>query len=67
MAPPNKNDDYEWFNGTEYMKYKINKLTGEVDEKSADNWFVGEDIVRFKVDKKLKDKKLKKNVMKNTS
>ena len=63
----NKNNDYEWFNGTDYMKYKINKLTGDVNEKPTDKWFVGEDVSRFKVDKKLADKKLKKNTKKNTS
>ena len=63
----NKNDEYEWFNGTEYMKYKIDKLTGDVNEKPADKWFVGEDTSRFKVDKKLIDKKLKKNPRKNTA
>ena len=65
--PLNKNEEYEWFNGTDYMKYKINKLTGDVDEKPADKWFVGEDIIRFKVDKKLTDKKLKKNTKKNVA
>ena len=63
----NKNDEYEWFNGTEYMKYKIDKLTGDVNEKPTDKWFVGEDTSRFKVDKKLIDKKLKKNPRKNTA
>ncbi|MCK5458246.1 MAG: hypothetical protein KAI20_00015 [Thermoplasmatales archaeon] len=63
----NKNDEYEWFNGTEHMKYKIDKLTGDVNEKPADKWFVGEDTGRFKVDKKLIDKKLKKDPRKNTA
>jgi hypothetical protein len=63
----NKDNEYEWFNGTDYMKYKINKLTGTVNEKPADKWFAGEDIIRFKVDKKLTDKKLKKNTKKNTA
>ncbi len=63
----NKNTECEWFNGTDYMKYKINKLTGTVNEKPADKWFVGEDIIRFKVDKKLTDKKLKKNTTKDAA
>ena len=49
------------------MKYKINKLTGGINEKPADKWFVGEDIIRFKVDKKLTDKKLKKDTKKNSA
>jgi len=63
----NKNNEYEWFNGTDYMKYKINKLTGDINEKPADKWFAGEDIIRFKVDKKLTDKKLKKDTKKNSA
>ncbi len=65
--PINKNNEHEWFNGTGYMKYKIDKLTGYVNEKPADKWFVGEDIIRSKVDKKLTDKKLKKNTKKNAA
>ena len=49
------------------MKYKIDKLTGDVNEKPADKWFVGEDNIRFKVDKKVIDKKLKKKCNKNAS
>ncbi len=67
IFPLNKNNEYEWFNGTDYMKYKINKLTGTVNEKPVDKWFVGEDIIRFKVDKKLTDKKLKKDTKKNSA
>ena len=63
----NKNNECEWFNGTDYMKYKINKLTGDVNEKPVDKWFAGEDIIRFKVDKKLTDKKLKKDTKKNSA
>ena len=65
--PLNKKNEYEWFNGTDAMKYKIDKLTGNVTEKPADKWFVGEDNIRFKVDKKVVDKKLKKNSNKNAS
>jgi len=63
----NKKNEYEWFNGTDTMKYKIDKLTGDVNEKPDDKWFVGEDNIRFKVDKKVMDKKLKKNRNKNAS
>jgi len=67
VIPLNKNNSYEWFHGTDIMKYKIDKLTGDVDEKPADKWFVGEDNIRFKVDKKVIDKKLKKKCNKNAS
>ena len=63
----NKKNEYEWFTGTDTMKYKIDKLTGDVNEKPADKWFEGEDNIRFKVDKKVIDKKLKKNCNKNAS
>ena len=65
--PMKTSQDYEWFNGTEYMKYKLNKLTGEDNEKPAEKWFVGEDDIRFMVDKKLTDKKLKKKTKKNAA
>jgi len=67
IVPLNKKNEYEWFNGTDTMKYKIDKLTGNTNEKPADKWFVGEDNIRFKVDKKVIDKKLKKNSNKNAS
>ena len=67
VIPLNKNNSYEWFHGTDIMKYKIDKLTGDVNEKPADKWFIGEDDIRFKVDKKVVDKKLKKNLNKKAS
>jgi len=67
IIPLNKKNEYEWFNGTDTMKYKIDKLTGDVNEKPAEKWFIGEDNIRFKVDKKVIDKKLKKKCSKNAS
>lgn len=58
--PISKNTEYEWFSGTEYMKYKIDKLTGDENKSCVDNWFVGEDMLQFKLDKKVTDKKQKK-------
>jgi len=55
-----KKSEYEWFNGTEYMKYKIDKLTGDENQSCVDKWFEGEDMFQFKLDKKVTDKKQKK-------
>ena len=41
------------------MRYKIDKLTGEIDEEFIDKWFEGIEDIRSKVDEKLK-KNLKK-------
>jgi len=56
-----KKDEYEWFKGTDYMKYKIDELTGEIDEQKADKWFEGVPDIKSKVDEKLKEKKKKKD------
>jgi len=67
ILPINKHDELEWFNGTDTMKHKINKLTGEDNEKPADKWFIGEDFGKIKVDKKLINKRRKKNIHKNSA
>ena len=54
-------NQYEWFKGTDYMKYKIDSMTGEIDEKKADKWFEGVDSIKEKVDKKLKKKNNKED------
>jgi hypothetical protein len=52
----------DWFNGADYIRYKIGELTGEIDEEKADKWFEGVDHIKSKLDKKLKtsyrDKKI---------
>lgn len=53
--------DYDWFEGTDDIRYEIKKLTGEVDEEGLDKWFEGVDDLKDKIDKKMKkkDKKAK--------
>ncbi len=52
--------DYDWFEGTEDIRYKIDKLTGEVDEDGIDKWYEGVDSLKDKIDEKVKKKDKKK-------
>ena len=56
-----KKDEYEWFKGKDHMKYKINELTGEMEEQMEDKWFEGVYDIKSQVDKKLKKSSKKKN------
>jgi len=44
----------EKFEGIDEMRYKIDKLTGEVDEEGKDNLFYGEDDLKKRIDEKIK-------------
>lgn len=55
-----KRKGYDWFEGEEYMRYRIDELTGEIDPKKGDKWFEGVDDIKFKVDEKLREKHKKK-------
>jgi len=50
----------EWFKGTDYMRSKIDELTGEIDTKKDGKWFEGVDDIQKKVDEKLKQRSKKK-------
>jgi len=56
----NQQRDYDWFEGTDDIRYEIDKLTGEVDEKGVDKWYEGTDSLKEKIDERMK-KKIKKN------
>lgn len=56
-----KNDENEWFKGKENVKFKIDKLTGDIDEQNEDKWFEGVYDIKSKVNKKLKKNSKKKN------
>ncbi|MEF8879824.1 MAG: hypothetical protein V5A64_05480 [Candidatus Thermoplasmatota archaeon] len=57
-----KKRDRDWFEGTDDIRYEIDKITGEIDEEGVDKWFEGTNDLRKKIDEKLKeDKKKKKN------
>ena len=55
-----KRRDYDWFEGTDDVRYEIDKLTGEIDEEGIDKWFEGVDDLRNKIDEKMKKKDKKK-------
>ena len=52
--------DYDWFEGTDDIRYEIDKLTGEIDEEGMDKWYEGIDNLRDKIDEKVKKKDKKK-------
>lgn len=49
--------DYDWFEGTDEIRYEIDKLTGEIDEDGIDKWFEGIEDIKKKIDDKMKKKK----------
>jgi len=48
--------DYDWFEGTDDLRYEIDKITGEIDEEGIDKWFEGVDHHKDKITKKMKKK-----------
>lgn len=52
--------DYDWFEGTDDIRYEIDRITGEIDEEGLDKWFEGIDDIRAKIDEKIKKKDKKK-------
>jgi len=56
----NKNK-YDWFEGTDDVRYEIDKLTGKIDENGKDKWFEGVDKIKEKIDEKVKNKDKKKD------
>jgi len=55
-----KKKSTDWFQGTDEVKYEINRLTGEIDEEGKDKWFEGVEDLRDKLDEKMKKKGKKK-------
>ncbi|UCD13167.1 MAG: hypothetical protein JSW60_06305 [Thermoplasmatales archaeon] len=54
-GPRLKKGECEWFKGKDYMRYKIDELTGEIDGQTEGKWFEGVDNIKSKVDRKLKN------------
>jgi len=52
----------EWFKGQDYMRYKIDELTGKIDQQTDGKWFEGEQDTKYKVDEALKKNLKKKKV-----
>jgi hypothetical protein len=59
----------EWFKGQDYMRYKLDELTGKIDQRTDGKWFEGEHTTQDKVDEALKKslKKKKKDEEKDTT
>jgi hypothetical protein len=48
--------DYDWFEGTDDVRYEIDKLTGKIDEEGLDKWFEGVGHHKDKINEKVKKK-----------
>ena len=59
VSEDRKKEQDEWFKGQDYMRYKLDELTGKIDQKTDGKWFEGEHDSKYKVDETLK-KNLKK-------
>lgn len=59
-ASHRKNEEDEWFKGQEYMRYKLDEMTGKIDQKNEGKWFEGERDIQTKVDEALKKQPKKK-------
>jgi len=63
QVPEDENKQHdEWFKGQDYMRYKIDELTGKIDQKTDGKWFEGEQDTKYKVDETLKKNLRKKKV-----
>jgi len=56
-----KKTSHDWFEGTDNIRYEIDKMTGEIDEEGKDKWFEGTDNIKSKIDEKLKKKGKKRD------
>ena len=55
--PPEKHLEYDqWFQGTDYAKFKLDSMTGKINKNKEGKWFDGEDNIETKVDEVLKKK-----------
>jgi hypothetical protein len=62
VTPHQKKDENEWFKGQEYMRHKLDEMTGTIDKKSEGKWFEGERNIESKVDEALKKQSKRKKV-----
>jgi hypothetical protein len=60
-----KKQQDEWFKGQDYMRYKLDELTGKIDQKTDGKWFEGEHGSKYKVDETLKKNVKKKKTDEN--
>jgi hypothetical protein len=57
-----KKEQDDWFKGEDYMRYKIDELTGKTDQKTEGKWFEGEHDIQYKVDETLRKNLKKKKI-----
>jgi hypothetical protein len=62
VSEDQKKQQNEWFKGQDYMRYKLDELTGKIDQKTDGKWFEGEHDIQYKVDETLKKNRKKKKV-----
>jgi len=62
VSEDRKKEHDEWFKGQDYMRYKLDELTGKIDQKTDGKWFEGERDSKYKVDETLKKSSKKKKV-----
>jgi hypothetical protein len=62
VSEDQKKETDEWFKGQDYMRYRIDELTGKIDQKTDGKWFEGERDIKYKVDETLKKSFKKKKV-----
>jgi hypothetical protein len=62
ISEDQKKDQDEWFKGQDYMRYKLDELTGKIDQKTDGKWFEGEHDSKYKVDETLRKSFKKKKV-----
>ena len=60
VSKDGKKEQDEWFKGQDYMRYKLDELTGKIDQKTDGKWFEGERDSKYKVDETLKKSAKKK-------
>jgi hypothetical protein len=58
---PKKEQD-DWFKGQDYMRYKIDELTGKIDQKTDGKWFEGDHDRQYKIDETLRKNLKKKKI-----
>lgn len=52
--------EYDWFKGTDNVRYEIDRITGNIDEDGIDKWIECTDDLRVKINEKIKKKDKKK-------
>ena len=62
VSQDGKKEQDEWFKGQDYMRYKLDELTGKIDQKTDGKWFEGQHDSKYKVDETLKKNLKKKKV-----